>query len=360
MKSDLAERLLGSLMEWDVARFGSEVSRIQMLASLKYDEYGQFRPGVKFVENLARWLEQFTPGERDTAYLFVMERLVFISDVEMNHLIELAYHDRILHNLLRDVAAQLDVLPERVHAVLRSPELRSAQRRTLFLGLSDGARMDRLRRASGLSHEQFSQDYAIENDLAQRMSIDLTLGLSSLGLEVVASFNRVVLVDDFAGSGQTLLREHDSPPGFKGKLWKFGERMRELQEIGVIEPNASVIVLLYVASQQSVDHLARLLPAANLGSWTVEVVQLLPDALRVDRTAPAMAELCQKYYDPSTADEHKRKTPIGYDDCALPVVLAHNTPNNSISLLWAETQGAESLDRQALFPRYERHHKDRP
>ena len=48
-------------------------------------------------------------------------------------------------------------------------------------------------------------------------------------------------------------------------------------------------------------------------------------------------------------------------DAALPVVLHHNTPNNSISLLWADTTDREDgSKRHALFPRYERHHADRP
>jgi hypothetical protein len=362
VKSDLAERLLGALMpSWDVARFASEVSGIQMLAALKYDEYGQFGPGVKFVENLARWLEQFEVSEREIAYSFVIERLVFISDVEMNHLIELAYQDVLLHRLLRDVAAQTGTPPQRVTALVQSAEFQSAQRRTLFLGLSDGARMDRLRRASRLSHEQFGQDYSIEDEQALRMSDELSVALTALGCQPESTFNRVVLVDDFTGSGRTLLRQDTSTAaGFKGKLWKFRERLDKLAELGVVVPDPSVTVLLYVASQQAIDYLTLVRPLAGLGHWDVEVVQPLTHGLRVDTTDPEMTALCRKYYDPSTEDKHKKETPIGYEDGALPVVLAHNTPNNSISLLWAETAGPESLGRQALFPRYERHHKDRP
>jgi hypothetical protein len=77
--------------------------------------------------------------------------------------------------------------------------------------------------------------------------------------------------------------------------------------------------------------------------------------------SPGMATLCRAYYDPDTADQHKSDTPIGYDDCALPLVLGHNTPNNSVCLLWAESpEGPNSNQRKALFPRYERHHRDRP
>jgi hypothetical protein len=47
---------------------------------------------------------------------------------------------------------------------------------------------------------------------------------------------------------------------------------------------------------------------------------------------------------------------LGYANCALPVVLEHNTPNNSFPLLWAETaraNGAHAME--PLFFRRDRH-----
>ena len=121
-------------------------------------------------------------------------------------------------------------------------------------------------------------------------------------------------------------------------------------------------ILLYVATAQAVDHVATTKAGiGDLGDWTIDVVQPLGPDVRVDQTDPAMTELCFTYYDPGTADDHKADTPIGYDDCALPLVLGHNTPNNSVCLLWAETDGeGDEPGRRALFPRYERHHRDRP
>ena len=84
-------------------------------------------------------------------------------------------------------------------------------------------------------------------------------------------------------------------------------------------------------------------------------------ALRVSTTAPDFAALAVAYYDDVMTDEHKGSAPLGYAGCELPLVLSHNTPNNSVSLLWADTTAEpQSMGRRALFPRYERHHKDRP
>lgn len=348
-------------MDWDVPRFAHEVGRLQMVASLKYDQYGGYRPGVKFAENLARWLEQFEGAERDVAFDFVMNRLVFISDAEMDHLIEVAYPDVLEPQLLRRAATDIGLPWYRVQAIASDPAFQALRRRTLFLGLSDGARLDRLRRASGLSHEQFVQDYLIDVDQAASAKAELAKALDKQGLPGDPTFRQIVLVDDFSGSGRTLVRLEGEPPTYKGKLVKFADRLTLLTENDIVSEDVQVALLLYVATAQAVDHVQTTKVDIGIGTWTIDAVQLLVREVRVDHTDPAMVELCRAYYDPGTADEHKADTPIGYDDCALPLVLGHNTPNNSVCLLWAETDGDEdSAGRRALFPRYERHHRDRP
>ena len=47
----------------------------------------------------------------------------------------------------------------------------------------------------------------------------------------------------------------------------------------------------------------------------------------------------------------------GYADCALPVVLEHNTPNDGVPNSWAETEGDARNDyaMEPLFFRRDRH-----
>ena len=44
----------------------------------------------------------------------------------------------------------------------------------------------------------------------------------------------------------------------------------------------------------------------------------------------------------------------GYGACGLPVVLEHNTPNNSVPLLWAETEGDSEKNVHAIRPLFRR------
>lgn len=159
MKSELAEELLDALMSWDRAAFAEKVRRLEAMASHKWDEYGNFRPGVKFFESLAAWLYQFDdPVDRATGLDFVLDRLIFLSDAEMTHLIELVYPEHMEPVLLDRVAETTGISRFRVHELVSHDEFLGLRRRSLVLGASDGARLDRLRRSAPfLSHEQFFQ-----------------------------------------------------------------------------------------------------------------------------------------------------------------------------------------------------------
>jgi hypothetical protein len=89
----------------------------------------------------------------------------------------------------------------------------------------------------------------------------------------------------------------------------------------------------------------------------VEIVQLIPDHIHLTKDeATPLAGLIQEYYDHKVFTEHFEKggttdARYGYAAGGLPLVLHHNTPNNSIALLWSY----EERDVCGLFPRVSRH-----
>ena len=158
MKDSLAEALLGQVMGWDGTDLptSNTLLSLQMLASHKYDGYERFRPGRKFIESLAIWLRQFpTVDERRTALSFVQRRLIFISNNEMEQLVEILYA-KIIRPILRGYVSNKLGIPEyAIRDIENSAEFARARRQSLFLGLSDGARMDEFRRSNrALSTEQ--------------------------------------------------------------------------------------------------------------------------------------------------------------------------------------------------------------
>lgn len=362
MRDELAGRLLAKVLGWDAAAFAQDGRRLQSLAAYKYDEYEGFRAGERFIESLAGWLAQFSATERPTALNFALEHLVFISRAEFDHLIETVYPDLIRPALVRSVAAIVGSPAHRVAQLTRSVEFRDLQRKTLILGLADGARLDRLRRASpDLSHEQFYPHPELGPDSRAAMHNSLAAAIEQTGLPEPARFRQVILVDDFAGSGFTLLSPDDAG-GWRGKLWRAAGWIEELRREQVVDQEANVIVLLYLASDQAVSSLEARLEDSGLG-WQLLVAQTIRRDLHP--IPDAMIDLCKKYFDEAILDQHLAKgdSPpyLGFGGVSLPLVLHHNTPNNSVGLLWVDTTDLDSSSRRrALFPRRQRHNPDRP
>src|SRR5258708_2575229 len=129
MKDFLAERLLAKVMKWEPEDVAKERPLLQAIAAFKYDDYQQFSPGMRFVESLALWLKQFnTEAERKIAYTLLRERLVFISDIEMRHLVSIAFPEFIRPHLFTRLALSLN-WPERfVSKLAKSKEYRILQR----------------------------------------------------------------------------------------------------------------------------------------------------------------------------------------------------------------------------------------
>lgn len=358
MRDELAGQLIDTLMEWSDEEQSKWMAQLRRMATYKYDLYEGFSPGERFFESLARWLAQFERAEdRRLLVTFVREHLVFISRDELNHTIACVYPDVIKPKLIASVARELDLPPWRVRKIVTSNEFRTLRRKTLYLGLSDGARLDQLRRSSPeLSHEQFWLAPELGRRAGAAMVKKLEEACVKLELLGEPRFRRVVLVDDFYGSGTSLLRNDGE---WKGKLARAQKHIGELRSQRVLDERPDVLVILYIASAQAEDHIRRKLEEFETG-WELRIVQQLPDTLPVDDRD--LIRLCEWFFDPVLVDEHKGgSVPLGYKDAALPLVLHHNTPNNSISLLWGDTENEpESKRRHALFPRYERHHVDRP
>ena len=183
MQKDLAETLLARIMDWDDATKARERARLELFAAYKYDQYQQFAPGRRFLESLALWLRQFERGnERQVAYEFVRDRLVFISSEEMNSLVDLAFPTIVRPLLLQDAAKATGISEFRQKVLARSKSYRCLQRQTLVLGLSDGARTDRFRRvnAESISHEQVFHAYDVSDRKAGDMVVKLRQDLEKV------------------------------------------------------------------------------------------------------------------------------------------------------------------------------------
>ncbi len=419
MKRQLALQLLQEIMpsleDEDAA---VELYRdLQLLAEYKYNKYEMYQPGRLFLENLYLWLKQFAESDRAKALNFVREKLIFVSRGEFEQLAGILYEDRIKRKQLR-IAASLAGMPQyKTRKIYESSEFDEVAESSLYVGMSDGARIDFIRRHNlDINNEQVLPHYDTSSTKIAQMLGDLARRTSKAG----AKFRCLFLIDDFAGSGRTLLREvvnaHvNGEHTFNGIPENWASRIRFDQVHGDLELEAevdlraadedtlramgtgawvdAVDVLLdkrrngnttlkgsltklsvgpiasaldeaanvsfcpLLTTEYALRRLRRLvarLPAPFTGMEILPAARLDP-SVQITSTDSPIGELCENYYSADFEDEHPGSVEFGYDGCGLPLVLHHNTPNNSIYLLWARKRSEFS----PLFARYERHGRER-
>jgi len=361
MRESLAERLLAQVMQWTPQDVARERPLLQAMATFKYDEYQQFAPGMRFVESLALWLDQFTTkAERETAYDFVRHRLVFFSNAEMAHFVSVVYPDHIRPLLIKRTAAALGIPETRITTITKSAQFDTLRRECLFLGLSDGARMDIFRRSNPeLRHEQIYQTY----ELSQERAADAhaSLGGDPGSPDCHTRFRMIFLLDDFSASGLSYIRYESGR--FRGKLAKFCDQLTTTLRPLICLDDLYVGLVLYVATDKTQTHVRQIFPQLMRElresiDWDIHVVQHLPKQV-VLREKERFFSLTNRYFDPAAEDIHTQMggTDVkrGFAECGLPVVLCHNTPNNSLFLLWANPAQHKI---RGLFPRVSRHRSD--
>lgn len=94
---------------------------------------------------------------------------------------------------------------------------------------------------------------------------------------------------------------------------------------------------------------------------------VLPEEIVIASVShPDLTALLERHYDPGIETTHTGPDiALGYKRCGLPLVLDHNTPNNSVATLWARSDPkAEKYEKDnhmsPLFPRRQRHSDVRP
>jgi hypothetical protein len=354
------------------------------------------------------------PSERAAAMEFVRERLIFVSREEFQQLAHVLYHDHIRQRQLDVAATSLGVPRHRVRQIAESDEFRRVQRASLYVAMSDGARIDYFRRQNlDINNEQVLATYPPSPGKVNDLTKDL---IKVLGAGT--KFRCLFLLDDFCGSGRTLLREVvrvplaapsadiEIPPTL-GAYLKYddengelefsysvpairaGDQLRGLSADpayraaiddalgraalrdtqlkgalrrllddaglrGALAPDARVYFCPMLTTEYAVSRLRELLPRLDPPMDRLEILAgaVIPDRLRILEGGGPIAEICERHYDPALQDRHTGSVKYGYDHCGLPLVLHHNTPNNSLYIIWARKWA------HPLFVRYERHGRE--
>ena len=381
MNSVLSNQLLASIMSWSPKKLAAERAALEFMGSMKYDAYDRYMPGMRFMSSLVQWLNGIDKEDRDEAFNFIKRRLVFISSTQMNYLVDLLYDSK-MRPILLDMATAETGMP----SYMRSHKKVCAQfeiekRSSLVIGLSDGAHTDILRRSAGFSNEQVLTNYYPDGKKLVDMLEELRKDERLRGVDK-PFFHRIFLVDDFTASGKSFIRFDESDGEYHGKLKKIidelcvvnkedGDGNIDIKHMSyLLAPNQKEIqidILFCIATEKARSNIDKYLNAYLESTglhakvrFNIHAVQILEDKLandiKTDKNLVAMLEKDRHFvkesvmHSPSYKVGKHDKPYFGFDECALPVVLAHNTPNNSLPIIW---QDAERF--HGLFPRISRH-----
>ncbi len=363
-------------MDWkDPSHINQEIEDIQIIAEMKYDDYQQYTHGQRYIEKLSMWLSKFEDkADRELAYKFIKENLIFISEKEMWQLVSVAF-EIYMKPVLMQKTKEFCNNKEIVDIKERRGVFRFFRRSALFLGLSDGAHMDYFRRHnSQLSHEQVFVHYDFSKDKAKELNKKLVESNDYQHVknhylkDEADGFHSVFLLDDFSGSGKSYIRYDTDENIWKGKIITF---INQAKEINMNLSQMDIHVILYVATRKALveirDNIRKYCVEQNNRAIRVEVnavqivnkIELIPGNEIFEWLSRDFAALEERLKgDRGYIDNHYKKGDItypflGFDECSLALVINHNTPNNSFPVIWFE-----SKNEPALFPRITRHKEE--
>lgn len=369
MRRELAFSLISDLMEWDDSDATKEYAWLKLMVDYKFDRYQGYGPGIHFYARLISWLGQFKDvATRRTAYRYLRNNLVFISQPELYQLIKLAMPE-MEKDARRVIAKRHNIAYYETWTNKNAQnDLKLMSLRTLYVGLSDGARIDVFRRDNDgvLTNEQVVATNEISDEKWDSLGKKLADRLVQNGYSNVENkFERVCLIDDFTGSGTTLIRYDNDKASWDGKVHKFCSQNSDRPQIA---DQCHIQIHHYLASakankaiEDALPEFQAIMPRFSCKASYSWVLSKDPDVVMGPGSDADLMSWITGHYDPSIQTTHNcpdgKPIALGYKQCGLPVVLEHNTPNNTIALIWATSKPGSKNPHimWPLFPRTDRH-----
>lgn len=324
MKAALARELISGL-GLPTEYLENQLGDLEFMARYKYDHYEMFAPGTRFLEHLFVWLKQFAVEHRKVAIDFLRHHLIFISQREMQDLARVLFYDFIVPEILNRIIKE-EHLGRFDYSKAFDTYFPGYLRRSLFIGLSDGAKIDFFRR----HHIQLSQEQVLPyyrtsaSEYVKRLREDTG--------DPDAGFWAVFLIDDITASGYTLLHDERDPKSGERKLVGALQRVCEYQP-ELIERASLVCLCHYIATEQSQQQLVQLacgipgfqgkfkcVAALTLGSE----LSMSAKVHEKNTVANKIFQVCELHYDSDYEDENTRRAggiKEGFGRQNLPLVL---------------------------------------
>ena len=299
--------------------------QIEVLNSTLW-EYRALRPRIDV------WLSNFdTDQERDYA-LYLLSRLMYFSSSNIRNLLKALYRDLYRYPIIQEIRrANSNTLEE---SLIESKFLEELLH-TRFLGVGNPSE-------SGVHLLYYFRQ---ENRIPKRLFVNTddviqrhTDGSISLRSDF-SDARRFVFIDDLCGSGQQATTDTNV--------------RRCVDDIRRLKPDAKISYLMLLGMTEGVE----IVKSSGLYDYAEAVIELdetykcFNDHSRYfndgfhDKTIARdvayrhgyrlMYEFLKPYYsNPLQLDFKARKRALGFGDCQLLISMHHNTPDNTLPIIW--------------------------
>lgn len=279
-----------------------------------------------------RWLGNFSadqPGQKSERLhaLFLLSQFMYFGSPELRHLLRSLYKDVFAYPILESIRrANGDTTDRRLIGSKFSSEMRA----TRFLGIGNPSESGThllyyFRQENGLPKGLFINSYEIflRGPNGERLLRDSRVA-------------RYVFLDDICGSGQ--------------QAGQYSEDV--LKELKILQPHARACYYVLFATSEAIDAIRR-----NTLFDDVQAVFDLDPSFRcfgpgsryfvdpppeIDKRFAE--DMCNRYGRQLTP-----RSPLGYRNCQLLIGFHHNTPDNTLPIIWYERPGVPWAP---IFKRY--------
>lgn len=299
--------------------------QIEVLNSTLW-EYRALRPRIN------EWLANFNTDQEREYALYLLSRLMYFSSSNIRNLLKALYRDLYRYPIIQEIRrANGDTLDE----AFIEAEFMKELMHTRFLGVGNPSE-------SGVHLLYYFRQ---ENRITKKLFVNTddviqrhTDGSVSLRSDFTDA-TRFVFIDDLCGSGQQATTDTNV--------------RRCVDDIRRLKPNAKISYLMLFGMTEGVE----VVKGSGLYDYAEAVIELdetykcFNDHSRYfndgshDKTIARdvafrygyrlMYEFLKPYFsDPLQLDLKARKSALGFGDCQLLISMHHNTPDNTLPIIW--------------------------
>ncbi|MDR1739864.1 MAG: hypothetical protein LBR45_03820 [Bacteroidales bacterium] len=292
--------------------------------------------------NLEKWLANFSNEKEQFHALYLLSKFMFFGDVPMKKLLKSLYRDLyrypIIDNIRRNNGNTLD--KDFIESAFKIEE-----NNTRFLGVGNPSE----------SGAHLLYHFRQENNLPNELFVDITTISTASKQLSSSSVTQYIFIDDFCGSGSQATNEQNK---------------RTVECLKQLSSDAKVAYLMLFATSNGInkirdsglyDRVEAVIELDNTYKCFDAKSRFFPDKDGFLFEKNFTQEFCFRLGKPliysvleqegftGNKEKYSNDAALGWGDCQLLLGFNHNTPNNTLPIIWCDE---DNTNWHPIFKRY--------